>query len=63
MQVFKNKYMKRLIILVVILFFFAEGLESLAEGKDVLAVIEFAVAAFPIGLSIKKMVDKRKGRS
>ena len=62
MKIFKNKYMKNLIILVVVLFFFAEGLESLAEGKNVLAVIEFAAAAFPIGMTIKKLIDKKNGR-
>ena len=54
--------MKNLVLLVVVLFFLAEGLETLAEGNTVLAVIEFAAAALSIGWKIKKIIDKKNGR-
>ena len=42
MQIFKNKYMMNLLVLVIFLFFVGEGLESLSEGKMTLAIVEFA---------------------
>lgn len=61
MQIFKNKYMMNLLILVVFLFFVGEGLESFAEGKQALAIIEFAASVAAVALVIaKRRKDKNE---
>ena len=54
MQIFENKDMMNLLVLVIFLFFVGEGLESLSEGKMTLAIVEFAAAVAAVVLVFAK---------
>lgn len=62
MQIFKNKYVINLVVLIVFLFFLGEGLESLSYGKTTLAAAEMAAAVAAVILVIAKRRKEKKER-
>lgn len=59
MQIFKNKYMRNLVVLVVVLFFISEALENFSKGNLNVATLEMAASVAAIVLVfVKRKRDK-----